>query len=224
MPLERTEPDLVLYNGNFWTVNPSLPRAEAVAVADGRFLAVGSTAEILALAGARTRKIDLGKKPVLPGFVDAHSHPASSGLMHLRQVDCDLRSIKAIQTALRERAGKTPPGEWVLGFKYDDTKTAEGRMLNVKDLDEAVPDHPVLVNHRGGHENFVNSLALKAARVDENTPDPTGGKFDRDPTGHLNGRIIERANAAFEKVVPSTFSREDYREGVKLISKMMTRT
>jgi predicted amidohydrolase YtcJ len=224
MPLEREEPELVLHNGNFWTVDPRSPRAQAVAISDGRFLAVGSNEEILAFATARSRRIDLGKKTVLPGFVDAHSHPAMSGRLHLRQVDCDLRSIKAIQSALRERAAKTPPGEWVLGFKYDDTKTAEGRMLTLKDLDEAVPDHPVLVNHRGGHENFVNSLALKAAQVDENTPDPSGGKFDRDSSGRLNGRIIERAEAAFGKVIPSTFSREDCREGVKLISKMMTKT
>jgi predicted amidohydrolase YtcJ len=224
MPLEREEPDLILHNGNFWTVNPRAARAQAVAISDGRFLAVGTNDEILSFATSRSHKIDLGKKTVLPGFIDAHTHPAMSGRMHLRQVDCDLRSIKAIQSALHERAVKTPPGEWVLGFKYDDTKTAEGRMLTLKDLDDAVPDHPVLVNHRGGHENFVNSLALKAAKVDENTPDPPGGKFDRDSSGHLNGRIIERAEAPFGKVIPSTFSREDCREGVKLISKMMTKT
>ena len=111
MPLEREEPELVLHNGNFWTVDPRSPRAQAVAISDGRFLAVGSNDEILAFATARSRKFDLGKKTVLPGFIDAHSHPAMSGRLHLRQVDCDLRSIKAIQSALRERAAKTPPGE-----------------------------------------------------------------------------------------------------------------
>ena len=224
MPLERTEPDLILHNGYFWTSDAKSPRAEAVAISAGRFLAVGSNDEILALATARSRKVDLGKKTVLPGFIDAHSHPASSGRLHLRQVDCDLRSIAAIQSALRERAAKTPPGGWVLGFKYDDTKIADGRMLTLKDLDEAVPHHPVLVNHRGGHENFVNSLALKLALVNETTPDPPGGKFERDSSGHLNGRIIERAAAAFHKVIPADYSRDDCREGVKLISKMMTKT
>jgi predicted amidohydrolase YtcJ len=224
MPLERTEPDLVLYNGKFWTVDSQNQRAQAVAISDSRFLAVGSNEEVLNLASTRSRKIDLAGKCVLPGFIDAHSHPAVSGRSHLRQVDCDLRSIKAIQSALRERAAKTPPGQWVLGFKYDDTKTSDGRMLTLKDLDEAVPDHPVLVNHRGGHENFVNSLALKMAKIDDNTPDPSGGKFDRDSSGHLNGRIIERAAAPFHKIIPSAYSRDDYREGVKLISKMMTKT
>lgn len=224
MPLERTEPDLILYNGNFWTVVPRNPKAQAVAISDGRFSAIGSNEEVLHLANARARKIDLGRKTVLPGFIDAHTHPASSGREHLRQVDCDLRSIAAIQSALRERASKTPPGQWVLGFKYDDTKTSDSRMLTIKDLDEAVPDHPVLVTHRGGHEKFVNSLALQAAQIDSNAPDPPGGKFERDSSGHLTGHVLERASAPFEKVIPSEYTRDDYRQGVKLISKMMAKT
>jgi hypothetical protein len=224
MPLEQVEPDVVLHNGNFWTVDPKNPRAQAVALSNGRFLAVGSNTEVLHIAGARSRKIDLGGRPVLPGFIDAHAHPASSGRSHLRQVDCDLRSIKAIQEALRERAAKTPPGEWVLGFKYDDTKTSDGRKLNFKDLDESVPEHPVLITHRGGHESFVNSAAMRAAGVGDNAMDPPGGQYERDSSGHLTGRIIERAAAPFQKLIPSSYSRDDYREGVKLISKMMIRT
>jgi predicted amidohydrolase YtcJ len=223
-PFERAEPDLILYNGNFWTVDPRTPRAQAVAIGNGRFIAIGSNEEVLNLAAGRSRKVDLGQKTVLPGFIDAHTHPAESGRLHLRQVDCDLRSIGAIQAALRERAAKTPPGQWVLGFKYDDTKTSEERRLTVQDLDAAVPDHPVLVTHRGGHEAFANSPALKLAKVDEKTPDPNGGQFEHDPAGHLTGRINERAVESFNRVIPSTYSRDDYREGVKLIAKMMTRT
>ena len=224
MPLERQEPDVILHNGKFWTVDPENSHAQAVAISGGRFLAVGSDDEILHIASARSRKIDLGGKTVLPGFIDAHAHPASSGRSHLRNVDCDLRSIKAIQQALRERAAKTPPGQWVLGFKYDDTKTLEGRMLVFKDLDEAVPGHPVLITHRGGHERFVNSMALKLAGIDNTITDPPGGKYDRDSLGHLTGRIIERAGASLQKLIPSTYTREDYREGVKFISKAMTKT
>ena len=221
---ERTEPDLILYNGNFWTVDPRNPRAQAVAISDNRFLAIGSNEDVLRLASGRSRKIDLGWKTVLPGFIDAHTHPAESGRLHLRGVDCDLRSIAAIQAALRERSAKTPSGQWVLGFKYDDTKTSDVRKLTLQDLDAAVPDHPVLVTHRGGHEAFGNSLALKLAKVNEQTPDPSGGQFEHDPAGHLTGRINERAIEAFNQVIPSAYSRDDYREGVKLISKMMTRT
>ena len=224
MPLEQTQADLVLHNANLWTVDPRNPRAQAVAISDGRFLAVGSDAEILNIATARTRKVDMGGRTILPGFIDAHSHPASSGRAHLRQIDCDLRSIKAIQDALRARATQTPPGAWVLGFKYDDTKTSDGRKLNIKDLDEAVPDRALLITHRGGHESFINTAALKAAHIDQNVGDPPGGKYDRDASGQLNGRIIERAVAPFQKLIPSVYTRDDYREGVKLISKMMTKT
>ena len=221
---QRTEPDLILYNGHFWTVNPRLPRAQAVAISGGRFSAVGSNEDVLGQASARTRKVDLGQKTVLPGFIDAHTHPAESGRLHLRQVDCDLRSIAAIQAALRERAAKTPREQWVLGFKYDDTKTSDGRRLTLQDLDAAVSDHPVLVTHRGGHEAIANSAALKLAKVDAATPNPTGGEFERDSSGQLTGRINERAIEPFNKVIPPTNTRDDYREGVKLIAKMMTKT
>ncbi len=223
--IDRTEPELILYNGNFWTANPRLPRAQAVAISGGRFLAIGSNDEILALAAGNVKKVDLGGKRVLPGFIDAHSHPAAAGLSHLREVDCDLRSVGAILSALRERAAKTPKGEWVLGFKYDDTKTVEGRPLTLAELDAAVPDHPVLVVHRGGHTGWVNSLAYKVAKVDDSTPDPAGGRYDHDPaTGKLDGHVREKARQHIEEANPVTFSRDDHREGVKIISRMMSRT
>ena len=196
---------------------------QAVAIADGRFLAVGTNDEIQQLATAE-RPVDLGQN-VVPARLTPHSHPALSGRLHMRQVDCDLRSIAAIQAAIRQRASETPAGQWVLGFKYDDTKTSEGRPLTREDLDAAAPNHPVHVAHRGGHTAYVNSLAMKMASVSESTPDPTGGRFDRDPsTNRLTGRVSETADEPFEKVIPNTYTRDDYREGVKLITKMMTRT
>lgn len=222
--LERTAPELILFNGNIITIDDRFPRAQAVAIADGRFLAVGSNEKIRALASAGTKKIDLRGKTVVPGFIDAHTHPAVAGRMHLRQVDCDLRSIDAIKTAIRERAAKTAPREWVLGFKYDDTKTSDERPLDIRDLDAAARDHPVYIAHRGGHTAYVNSLALQMANVTDSTPDPQGGRFDRDPeSGARNGRISERATEVFDKLIPETNSREDYREGVKRISQMMSR-
>ena len=223
--MDRSEPELILYNGNFWTVNPHQPKAQAVAISNSRFLAIGSNDEVLALAAGTAKKIDLGGKTVLPGFIDAHSHPAEAGLSHLRMVDCDLRSIAEILKALRERAAVTPPGQWVLGFKYDDTKTSEGRSLTREELDAALPQHPVFVEHRGGHTAWTNSLAIKLAGLDDHTPDPPGGKYDRDPaTGRLTGHVREHGKDAFEKANPLTFTRDDHREGVKLITKMMTRT
>jgi predicted amidohydrolase YtcJ len=224
-PMLAEKPDLILYNGNIITVNPQEPRAQAIAISRGRILAIGTDADVLNISSAATKKIDLGTKTVLPGFIDAHSHPAMAGVMHLRMVDCDLRSIAIIQAALRERAGKTPAGDWVLGFKYDDTKTTDGRPLTIADLDAAVPDHPVYIQHRGGHTAYCNSLAFQKAGVDGKTSDPPGGKIDHDPaTGKLTGRVAENANELFNKVIPQNLTHEDRREGVKLISKMLART
>lgn len=221
LPLLRTEaPEIVLYNGNIWTVDENQPRAEAVAISGGRFLAVGSNAEVLPLATGRTRKIDLGFKTVLPGFNDAHAHPAESGVEHLRKVACDKDSIEKIQAALHERALKTPPGQWVLGFLYDDGKTP--RPINRHDLDAAAPDHPALVQHRGGHTVFVNSRALELANVNDQTPDPPGGRFEHDPEGHLTGFAGDAAAQVFFKLIPETNTREDYRRGAALISKLFT--
>src|SRR5215467_10029747 len=184
LPLVRAEqPEIVLYNGNIWAVDPAQPRAQALAISGGRFLAVGSNADVLSLATARTRKIDLAFKTVLPGFNDAHSHPAESGVEHLRKVACDKDSIEKIQSALRERALQTPPKEWVLGFLYDDGKTP--RPINRHDLDAAAPDHPVLVQHRGGHTVFVNSLASALARVNEKSPIPPGDGSNQIFQGNL---------------------------------------
>src|SRR5437870_1013407 len=212
-PLEQEKPDLILHNGHVATMNASEPVAEAVAISRGRFFAIGKNTDVLNLAAPGVRKMDLAGKTVLPGFIDAHSHPADAGLMHLRMVDCDLRSISAIQAALRERAAKTSAGEWVLGFKYDDTKTEDARPLSISDLDAALPDHPVHIQHRGGHTTYSNSLAFRKAGIDEKTPDPPGGKIDRDPaTGELSGRVAESANAYFEKAIPHNFTRDDHRE------------
>jgi len=147
-----------------------------------------------------------------------------AGVMHLRMVDCDLRSISAIEAALRERAARTPAGGWVLGFKYDDTKTSDGRPLSIADLNAALPDHPVQIEHRGGHTAYGNSLAFQKAGIDDKTPDPPGGEIGHDAAGKLNGRVAERARDLLGKAIPQNLTRDDHREGVKLISKMLAKT
>jgi predicted amidohydrolase YtcJ len=217
-------PNLVLVNGNVITIDPERPRARAVAIWCDRFLDVGSDEEILALATGETTRVDLAGRTVVPGFIDAHSHPSYAGIRHLTRVDCDLRSIADIQAALRQRAASTPPGQWVLGFKYDDTKTGEGRPITRADLDAAVPGHPALVEHRGGHSSYLNSEGFERAGVTDTTPDPQGGYFDRDrATGKLTGRAGERAKEVVEKVIPSTITPSQRREGVKLISHLMAK-
>jgi predicted amidohydrolase YtcJ len=216
--------DVILYNANIHTMDPGNAQAQAVAMSGGRFVAVGAKDEVDNLASASTKRIDLGGRTVLPGFIDAHLHTASSGLRHLKEVDCDLRSIAAIQAAIRERAAKTPPGQWVVGFKYDDTKTSDGRALTIADLDAAASGHPVFINHRGGHTSWVNSKALSVADVNEATPDPPGGKFERGPGGKLTGRVMESANDRFRSKIPETATRAERQAGVKLITQMIVRS
>jgi predicted amidohydrolase YtcJ len=218
--LAAEEPEVILYNGNIWTVDETQPRAQAIAISNGRFLVVGSNEDVFHLATARTRKIDLAWKAVFPGFNDAHAHPIESGVEHLRKVACDRDSIEQIQRLLHERAKNTPPGQWVLGFLYDDGKTP--RPINRHDLDDAVSDHPVLVQHRGGHTAFVNSKALDLAKITDQTPDPAGGRFEHDAEGHLTGFVGDAGMQVFLNLIPHNNTRDDYRQGAVLISKLFT--
>lgn len=220
----QANPEIILHNSNIHTSNPKLPKAQAIAISNGKIVAVGSDSDILNLAGSTTRKINIGGKTITPGFIDAHSHPAGSGLSHLRKVDCDLRSIRAIQDAIREKVIKTPPGEWVRGFKYDDTKTADGRYISRYDLDEVTTDHPVIILHRGGHTAYVNSKALELGEVTRDTPDPEGGQIVRDENGEPTGLLKETATNLVEKYIVDENTPEDRQAGVKLITQMMAKT
>ncbi len=220
-PTEPSSPDLVALGGRVYTIDDDRPTAEAFAVRGDRFVAVGGTEEIRALAGPETEVLDLRGLTVTPGFIDAHSHPAGAGLSQLLHVNVNLGSIAEIQEALRARAAETPPGEWVIGVMYDDTKLEEGRPVRRRDLDRAVPDHPVEVRHRGGHTAVYNSRAFELAGVTADTPDPEGGRFYRED-GELTGKVAEEARGVFYDLIPSTSTREQRREGVALISRRMT--
>ena len=217
----KAGPDLVLVNGRVLTMDDARPNAEAFAVKNGRFVAIGSSDDVRNLVTPQTEVIDAEEMVVTPGFIDAHCHPAGGGVRELVSVNLDVRSMAAIKEAIQKRAAKTPPGEWILGFKYDDTKVREGRQITRKDLDEAAPNHPVAVSHRGGHVSWYNSKAFALAGVTAQTPDPPGGHIYKE-NGELNGKVAERANALLRKVMPSGSTREQRRAGAKLISEMMT--
>lgn len=219
---EAAKPDVALVNGRVSTMDDTEPTAEAFAVKNGRFVAIGSNDDIRNLVDQNTEVIDAENMLVTPGFIDAHSHPASGGVREIVAVNLDVRSIDAIKAAIRERAAKTPTGEWVLGFKYDDTKVREGRQINRRDLDDAAPNHPVYVSHRGGHVYWFNSKAAEVAGVTAETPDPPGGTIYKDENGELLGKVAERANALFRRVTPSGSTRAQRKAGVELISEMMT--
>jgi predicted amidohydrolase YtcJ len=212
------DPDVILHNGRVYTVQPANPQATAIAIRDGRILAVGTDRQVLALAGKNTRRVDLARRRVLPGFNDAHAHPWQSGLEQLKKVACDKTSIEEILAVLRARAAETPPGQWVQGYLYDDGKTP--RPLTRADLDTAVPDHPVIVAHRGGHTAYVNSRALAQAGATAATPDPPGGRFEHGADGQLNGRVADKAMQAVLDKIPQELTREDHQRAVAVISKL----
>ena len=215
-----TEPDLVVINARVLTSDAAAPRAEALAVKHGRFMAVGSSSDVRNLASSRTTIVDAERMTVVPGFIDAHSHP--SGVQELYGVNTNLRTVREIQAAIRQKAETTAPEVWVTGFMFDDTKL--DRPLTRKDLDEATREHPVSVAHRGGHTNFYNSKAFELAGITAETPDPPDGRFFKE-NGELNGRVAENARSVFSRVGKrETFSpderRERARKGMAHMSKL----
>ncbi|MEE9199339.1 MAG: amidohydrolase, partial [Dehalococcoidia bacterium] len=222
MSVEYLAPELVVLNGNIITVDRGTPRAQALAIRGRRFVAVGSNDDVKALVGSGTRVLDLGGKTVVPGLIDAHIHVLSSGISHVLMVDCALPSIADIKEALLEKARTTPPGEWVQGFNFDDTKTRENRFLNLLDLDEVSRDHPVFVAHRAGHVYYTNTKGLEVLGVSRETPDPSGGKYGRDPdTGELNGVLYEEAAESIRLQLLAQVTPEVRREGLRTICKML---
>lgn len=196
--------DLVVFNASVTTVDPALPKAEAFAIRNGRFIAVGKSDEIRGLIGKGTRTYDAKGMAIVPGFIDTHNHPDGETLLYEVLVgnpfDVEYVTIDSIIEKLRERAKITPPGTWVSGYFYDDTKVKDGRGLNILDLDKVSTDHPVSVTHRGGHSAIYNGKAFKLAGVTRDTPNPFGGTYDRDASGDLNGRVTDLAMNVLDKV------------------------
>ena len=190
--------DLVVINARVLTSDPAAPRAEAFAVRDGKFLAVGSSADIRNLADRTTRIVDAKGMTVTPGFIDAHCHP--SGVGELYSANANLSTKALLQESLRQRAAQTPAGFWVEGFMFDDTKLTDPTPLDRRDLDAVSIAHPIIVAHRGGHTAWVNSKALELAGITRDTPDPEHGRYFRDGSGDLTGRVAELAVDVFERV------------------------
>jgi predicted amidohydrolase YtcJ len=223
--------DLVVFNAKVYTVDSRAAKAEAFAVKAGRFTAVG-TAEMKALIGKGTQTFDAKQMTVVPGFIDCHNHAPGDVLLYEVLVGnpyvVEFVTIDSIVEKLRAKAAQTPPGMWVEGYFFDDTKVKDNRLLNVHDLDKVSTDHPVVVEHRGGHTSFYNSKALELADINKNTPNPPGGTYDRDANGDLNGRVTDRARAPFYKAGkrPSYTAEQRLqrnREGLAYISKQFVR-
>jgi predicted amidohydrolase YtcJ len=229
---ESSDPDLIVVNAKVYTVDPVMPRAEAFAVRDGRFTAVGASEDIRSLAGKRTRTYDAGQMTIVPGFIDAHNHAPGAILLYEVLVgnpyDVEFVTIASIVDKLRARARETPPGTWVEGYFFDDTKVKNNRALNIHDLDQVSREHPVAVRHRGGHTSYYNSKAFELAGITGNVKDSAAGTYDRDRNGDLNGRVTDRARLVFNTVgnrpvFTAAQTRERNRAAQAFISKQFVR-
>ena len=188
----------VLVTGDIITMDPARPRAEAFAVRGGRIVAVGSREEARAALGPAPREVRHGEGTVVPGLIDTHNHMQWTGIQ-TRLVDlAAARSIADIQDAIRAYAKQHPDKPWIMsGSGWHVVSLREGRYPTRQELDAACADRPVYLP-RVGHAGVANSLALKLAGIGAETPDPPGGRFERDADGHPNGVLLEPS--AFEQV------------------------
>jgi hypothetical protein len=205
------------------TINARDDVAEAVAVAGDRIVAVGRARDLEGLIGPRTEMLRLRGEPVVPGFIEPHNHFMLYGI-RLGWVDAKWpanRTIDDVLTRVRAKAAETPPGEWIVGFGVEDSALEEKRFPTRWELDAAAPHHPVTIRHRSGHASVVNSRALALAGITEDTPAPSGGTMDRDPTtGTLTGVLREHpAFAAIEALLPQPTT-EQMKEGVIAAGKL----
>jgi len=211
-PAERA--DLILTNGAVHTMAAAKPRAEAVAVAGGRVLFVGTTARALRYRGEATRVVDLGGRMVLPAFQDSHIHLVTGGLELLACDIAGLGSKEAVFARIREYAAAHPELAWIVGGGWDLPLFPQANPRK-EDLDALVPDRPAVLDSADGHSAWVNSKALALAGVNKATPDPFGGRIERDPkTGEPTGTLRESAAGLVEKLVPE-LKPEDYIKGLK---------
>jgi predicted amidohydrolase YtcJ len=198
--------DIVYRNGKIYTVNEAQPWAEAVAIKDGRFLLVGSNADVKTVTGNGTEVIDLAGAFAMPGLVDIHGF---HGMSAENRVYCELKGTfwepteEQILADLRACAEAYPAElEWFIAEGFTPGPMSK-KALSLATLDRIVPDKPAYVADESGHNAWVNSRALEVAGVTAGTPDPPAGYFERDESGALTGRVFESAMNVFSDLLPA---------------------
>lgn len=207
--------EIIFINGKLWTVDKSRPTAEAVAVLNGRILAVGSTKEISSHIGKGTKVVDLKGKSMLPGFIDNHTHFLSGGFQ-LQNVDLRYaKNEKEFAELLRQRAQKYPH-RWITGGDWDHDTWPGGNLPSKELIDAFTPWTPIFVNRYDGHMALVNSYVLRLAGITKETPDPPGGTIVRDAkTGEPTGVLKDEAMSFVYKHIPDP-SEAEMLEAAKL--------
>jgi predicted amidohydrolase YtcJ len=207
-------PDLILIHGKILTVDAKDSIVEAVAIAKGTIIAVGSTADIQRQAGPATRVVDLHGLTATPGLIDTHGHFAASGVDEVFSVVLnDVQRVSDVQNKIRAKVAQLKPGEWLVGAGWDESKLAERRYLLASDLDKITPNNPVWLMHTTGHYGVANSYALRLAHITASTPDPPAGTIDRDAHGNPTGVLKESAKDIMVNLTPVP-TPEQWRRGI----------
>ncbi len=189
--------DLILFNGKLHTVDREKPTASAVAIKDGKFIAVGSDAEAMAHKGASTQIIDLKQRTVIPGLNDSHLHLIRGGLNYNLELRWEgVPSLADAMRMLKDQADRTPTPQWVrVVGGWNEFQFAEKRLPTLEEINQAAPDTPVFILHLYDRA-LLNRAALRAVGYTKDTPNPPGGEIQRDKFGNPTGMLIARPNAA----------------------------
>lgn len=198
----RPVADLIITNAKVWTVDKSMPTAQAVAVLGERIVAVGSNAEVDSWRGARTQVVSAEGKLLVPGFNDAHVHFVDGGAQLDKVQLTDATSAGEFARRIGERAKNTPKGQWILGGDWDETKWTPPQLPTKELIDRVAPDTPVWVSRYDGHMGVANSLALRLAGITAKTPEVPGGTIVRDAQGNPTGALKDAAMSYIDKVIP----------------------
>ena len=194
-------PDIIFVNGDIYT-QAKQARVQAMAVRDGRIVAIGSNDEIRKLKGKNTQVVDLGGHFVMPGFNDAHVHLEEAGL-ELQSVDLrGTGTLQEMQHLVSSASKAAAPGEWLVGGGWDETLWTDQKLPNRQDLDTVTGDHPAVFSRVDGHIAVANTAALKAGGVTAQTQAPEGGKIDHDASGEPTGILRETARGLVESKIP----------------------
>src|SRR5256885_6318861 len=194
--------DIVLRGGKVITVDQSWHVAQAVAVRNGRFVAIGDDATIAHYVGPNTKIVELAGKTVVPGLIDSHLHQLFAALNGPAVQLLGAKTVADVQAAIGERVARTEPGKWVTASSgWHESILQEGRMPTRHELDKVSPNNPVFIP-RGGHVITVNSKAMELAGIMKDTPNPDGGVIVRDEQGEATGVLLENAAYLVRKILP----------------------
>ena len=195
--------DLIITHARVWTINPAQPEAAAVAVLNGRIVAVGSDQAVARWRGAQTQVVDAGGRRLVPGFNDSHVHLLDGGeSMEAVQLN-DATSNADFVRRLAAYAAKSPKGDWIRGGEWDETKWLPAELPTRQQIDAATPDNPVSIDRYDGHMVLANARALALAGITRATLDPAGGVIVRDAQGEPTGALKDAATELINKVIPA---------------------